>query len=90
MIFLLLLYLFLLGEFTNRDVMSAVNFEHEFFLLLDCSLVEVSLTRGITDDNSILVHRLDMLPGVFILPESEVFAFAIWSWLIAVDLSVVE
>jgi len=70
--------------------MGSIDVKHKSRFFLDCSLVEVSLSRGITDNHSILVDRFHVLPGIFILVEGEVMAFAIWAWLITVDLPIVE
>jgi hypothetical protein len=74
----------------SGDVMSSIDIEHKPLFLLNSGLVEISLPRSITDDHSILIHRLNVLPGVLILEESVVMTFTIWTRLIAVDLSVVE
>lgn len=70
--------------------MGSVNIKHESSLLSNSSLIEVSLSGNITDDHSILIHRLNVLPRVLVLVESVVMAFTIWARLIAVDLSIVK
>jgi hypothetical protein len=83
-------FLCLFLEFTSRNIMSSINVKHKPGFFLDSSLIEVSPTWGISNDHSILVDRFHVLPGVLILVEGVVVAFAIWAWLVAIDLPIVE